>query len=126
MTRRTGNLELIDRDWLEIHPDDAARARGSPTATWSRCAAASGEIEIEAQRDRADRAGPRLHRVPLPRGADEPAGRLVAPTSTPRCPEYKVDRGRRAAGRRGAVAHAGARRAGGLSAAMDDAGAGAA
>jgi len=25
MTRRTGNLELADRDWLEIHPDDAAR-----------------------------------------------------------------------------------------------------
>jgi formate dehydrogenase major subunit len=25
MTRRTGNLELVDRDWLEIHPDDAAR-----------------------------------------------------------------------------------------------------
>ena len=25
MTRRTGNAELVDRDWLEIHPDDAAR-----------------------------------------------------------------------------------------------------
>jgi formate dehydrogenase major subunit len=25
MTRRTGNVELVDRDWLEIHPDDAAR-----------------------------------------------------------------------------------------------------
>ena len=25
MTRRTGNVELSDRDWLEIHPDDAAR-----------------------------------------------------------------------------------------------------
>ncbi len=25
MTRRTGNLQLADRDWLEIHPDDAAR-----------------------------------------------------------------------------------------------------
>jgi predicted molibdopterin-dependent oxidoreductase YjgC len=25
MTRRTLNLELLDRDWLEIHPDDAAR-----------------------------------------------------------------------------------------------------
>ncbi len=25
MTRRTGNIELADRDWLEIHPDDAAR-----------------------------------------------------------------------------------------------------
>jgi formate dehydrogenase major subunit len=25
MTRRTGNLELLDADWLEIHPDDAER-----------------------------------------------------------------------------------------------------
>ncbi len=25
MTRRTHNLDLVDRDWLEIHPDDAAR-----------------------------------------------------------------------------------------------------
>jgi formate dehydrogenase major subunit len=25
MTRRTGNIELLDGDWLEIHPDDAAR-----------------------------------------------------------------------------------------------------
>ena len=25
MTRRTGNLELNDRDYLEIHPDDAGR-----------------------------------------------------------------------------------------------------
>jgi len=24
MTRRTGNLELLDGDWLEVHPDDAA------------------------------------------------------------------------------------------------------
>ncbi|HET9720609.1 MAG TPA: formate dehydrogenase subunit alpha [Solirubrobacteraceae bacterium] len=25
MTRRTGNLELVDHDWLEIHPQDAER-----------------------------------------------------------------------------------------------------
>jgi formate dehydrogenase alpha subunit len=25
MTRRTGNVELVDSEWLEIHPDDAAR-----------------------------------------------------------------------------------------------------
>jgi formate dehydrogenase major subunit len=25
MTRRTGNLTLMDHDWLEIHPDDAAK-----------------------------------------------------------------------------------------------------
>ena len=27
MTRRTGNLELMSSDWLEVHPEDAARAR---------------------------------------------------------------------------------------------------
>jgi formate dehydrogenase major subunit len=25
MTRRTHNIDLVDRDWLELHPDDAAR-----------------------------------------------------------------------------------------------------
>jgi formate dehydrogenase major subunit len=25
MTRRTGNLDLVDHEWLEIHPDDATR-----------------------------------------------------------------------------------------------------
>lgn len=25
MTRRTANVELVDREWLEIHPDDAER-----------------------------------------------------------------------------------------------------
>ena len=24
MTRRTGNLDLLPSDWLEVHPDDAA------------------------------------------------------------------------------------------------------
>ncbi|HEX4008539.1 MAG TPA: formate dehydrogenase subunit alpha [Solirubrobacteraceae bacterium] len=25
MTRRTHNIDIVDRDWLEVHPDDAAR-----------------------------------------------------------------------------------------------------
>jgi formate dehydrogenase major subunit len=29
MTRRTGNIELVDRDWLEIHPEDADRLWGT-------------------------------------------------------------------------------------------------
>ena len=33
MTRRTGNLELMPADWLELHREDAGALRGSPTAT---------------------------------------------------------------------------------------------
>ena len=48
MTRRTGNLELLDRDWLEIHPDDAARlwiTNGQTVSVRSRV----GRIETEAR-----------------------------------------------------------------------------
>jgi formate dehydrogenase major subunit len=48
MTRRTANLELLDRDWLEIHPDDAARLwieDGQLVSVRSRV----GRIEIEAR-----------------------------------------------------------------------------
>ncbi len=48
MTRRTGNLSLFPRDWLEIHPDDAAAlelADGEPVKVRS----THGEIEIDAR-----------------------------------------------------------------------------
>jgi formate dehydrogenase alpha subunit len=48
MTRRTGNLELNDRDYLEIHPDDAERlwiSDGDRISIRSR----QGRTEIEAQ-----------------------------------------------------------------------------
>jgi formate dehydrogenase major subunit len=48
MTRRTGNLELVDRDWLEVHPDDAARLwikDGERVSVRSRV----GRIEVEAR-----------------------------------------------------------------------------
>jgi predicted molibdopterin-dependent oxidoreductase YjgC len=48
MTRRTGNLELVDRDWLEVHPDDAARLwikDGERVSVRSRV----GRIETEAR-----------------------------------------------------------------------------
>ena len=48
MTRRTANLELVDRDWLEIHPDDAARLwieDGQRVSVRSRV----GRIETEAK-----------------------------------------------------------------------------
>jgi formate dehydrogenase alpha subunit len=48
MTRRTGNLELNDRDYLEIHPDDAAKlwiSDGDTISVRSR----QGRTEITAQ-----------------------------------------------------------------------------
>ena len=48
MTRRTANLELLDKDWLEIHPDDAARLwieTGDLVSVRSRV----GRIEVEAR-----------------------------------------------------------------------------
>jgi formate dehydrogenase major subunit len=48
MTRRTANLELLDRDWLEIHPDDAARLwveDGQLVSVRSRV----GRIDVEAR-----------------------------------------------------------------------------
>jgi formate dehydrogenase major subunit len=48
MTRRTGNLELVDREWLEIHPDDAAKlwiTDGQRVSVRSRM----GRIELEAR-----------------------------------------------------------------------------
>jgi formate dehydrogenase alpha subunit len=48
MTRRTGNVELNDRDYLEIHPDDAERlwiADGDTISVRSR----QGRTEITAQ-----------------------------------------------------------------------------
>jgi formate dehydrogenase major subunit len=48
MTRRTANLELLDRDWLEIHPDDALRLGvldGAQVEVRSRV----GRIETEAR-----------------------------------------------------------------------------
>jgi predicted molibdopterin-dependent oxidoreductase YjgC len=48
MTRRTANLQLLASDWLEIHPDDAARlwvTDGQLISVRSRV----GRIEIEAK-----------------------------------------------------------------------------
>ena len=48
MTRRTGNLELVDREWLEVHPDDADKlwiTDGQRVSVRSRV----GRIELEAR-----------------------------------------------------------------------------
>ena len=49
MTRRTGNLELVDRDCLEIHPDDAARlwiSDGDTVSVRSRTAGSRSTAQV--------------------------------------------------------------------------------
>lgn len=48
MTRRTRNLELMPRDWLEVHPDDAARLWVSDGDLGS-VRSAFGRIELPAR-----------------------------------------------------------------------------
>jgi formate dehydrogenase major subunit len=48
MTRRTHNVELLDSDWLEIHPDDAARL-GIASGDWVSIRSRVGQIEQEAR-----------------------------------------------------------------------------
>src|SRR5439155_8103492 len=48
MTRRTANLELLDHDWLEIHPDDAGTA-GVVDRDLVEVRSRVGRIELEAR-----------------------------------------------------------------------------
>ena len=88
MTRRTGNLELVDRELLELHPDDAAD-RG--IADGSRIGVASRRGRIELTADVTDRVSPgqafmafhfpeALANVLTSQAVDEVTS----------CPEYKV------------------------------------
>jgi predicted molibdopterin-dependent oxidoreductase YjgC len=45
MTRRTGNLQLMSSDWLEVHPDDAAEL-GLGDGETVRVRSRRGEIEL--------------------------------------------------------------------------------
>ena len=48
MTRRTGNLELMSSDWLEMHPDDAADM-GLRDGETVRVRSRRGEIQLPVQ-----------------------------------------------------------------------------
>ena len=89
MTRRTGNLELIDRDVLEIHPDDAERL-------WI----ADGDIVSVRSRDGPDRDRPRRSPTGSSRGhvfttfhfPETRTNLLIGQSAdvNTSCPEYKV------------------------------------
>ena len=89
MTRRTGNLELVDRDWLEIHPDDAERlwiGDGDLVSVRSRV----GRIELHAQVTERIEPGHVFTSFHFPEARTNLLVGAARPTSTPRCPEYKV------------------------------------
>jgi formate dehydrogenase major subunit len=88
MTRRTGNIELVDRDWLEIHPEDASRlwvSDGDKVSIRSRV----GQTELHA------RVTPRIEPGHVFTSFHFPEARtnLLVGQSTDvntACPEYKV------------------------------------
>jgi len=88
MTRRTANVELVDRDVLEIHPDDAARlwiADGDVVSLRSR----TGRIEIAAHVTDRIEAGHVFTTFHFP---ETRTNLLVGASSdvNTSCPEYKV------------------------------------
>jgi formate dehydrogenase major subunit len=88
MTRRTANIDLIDRDVLEIHPDDATRLwieHGDAISVRSR----QGRIEITAKvTDRIERG----HVFTTFHFPETRTNLLVGASSdvNTSCPEYKV------------------------------------
>ncbi len=88
MTRRTGNVDLVDRDHLEIHPDDAERlwiGDGDRVSLRSRV----GRVEITAQVTERIRPGNVFATFHFP---ETKTNLLVGSSSdvNTSCPEYKV------------------------------------
>jgi predicted molibdopterin-dependent oxidoreductase YjgC len=88
MTRRTGNLELMSEDWLEVHPDDAAAlgvADGQEVTVRSR----RGKISLPARvTDRIEEG----HVFTAFHFPEVRTNLLIGPSSdvNTSCPEYKV------------------------------------
>jgi formate dehydrogenase major subunit len=88
MTRRTGNLELVGSEWLEIHPDDAARLwieDGSLVSVRS----AFGRIELTARVTTRIEQGHVFTAFHFP---EIRTNLLIGPSAdvNTSCPEYKV------------------------------------
>ncbi len=88
MTRRTGNLELLDHEWLEIHPDDAAKlwiTDGQLVSVRSRV----GRIDVEAKVTERIEPGHVFTAFHFP---EVRTNLLIGSSSdvNTSCPEYKV------------------------------------
>jgi formate dehydrogenase major subunit len=88
MTRRTHNLDLLDKDHLEIHPDDAARLWISDGDLIS-VRSAYGRIEIEARLTRTIEPGHVFTAFHFPEVRTNLLIGNAADVNTS-CPEYKV------------------------------------
>jgi formate dehydrogenase major subunit len=89
MTRRTHNVELLDSDWLEIHPDDAARL-GIASGDWVSIRSRVGQIEQEARITERIVPGHVFTTFHFP---EQRTNLLVGQSSdvNTSCPEYKVN-----------------------------------
>jgi formate dehydrogenase major subunit len=88
MTRRTLNVELVDRDWLEIHPDDAERlwiSDGDKVSIRSRV----GRTELHAQVTERIEPGHVFTSFHFPEARTNLLVGQSADVNTS-CPEYKV------------------------------------
>jgi formate dehydrogenase major subunit len=88
MTRRTANLELLDSDWLEIHPDDAARLWIEDKQLVS-VRSRVGRIELEARITERIEAGHVFTAFHFPEVRTNLLVGASADVNTS-CPEYKV------------------------------------
>ncbi|MCS7007819.1 MAG: molybdopterin-dependent oxidoreductase, partial [Thermoleophilia bacterium] len=88
MTRRTGNLELLSSDWLEINPEDAAEL-GIETGDLVRVRSKHGEIALEARVTERIDPGHVFTAFHFP---EVRTNLLVGPSAdvNTSCPEYKV------------------------------------
>ena len=88
MTRRTHNARLVDRDWLEIHPDDAARlwvSDGDRVSIRSRV----GQTELHARITERIEPGHVFTSFHFPEARTNLLIGQSADVNTS-CPEYKV------------------------------------
>ena len=88
MTRRTANLDLVDRDWLEVHPDDAERLwieDGGVVSVRSRM----GRIELHAKVTERIEPGHVFTSFHFPEARTNLLVGSSADVNTS-CPEYKV------------------------------------
>ncbi len=88
MTRRTGNLELMPSDWLELHPDDAARLWVNDGDIVS-VRSAYGRIELPARLTKRIEPGHVFTAFHFP---EVRTNLLIGSSSdvNTSCPEYKV------------------------------------
>ena len=88
MTRRTGNIELVDRDWLELHPLDADRlwiSDGDKVSVRSRV----GQTELHARVTERIEPGHVFTSFHFPEARTNLLVGQSADVNTS-CPEYKV------------------------------------